>query len=785
MILLPAGLGWMRAMAAPAEAASWAIVGVTNTGAIGSGNVTLTEPAGAAAGDLLVAMIGYRDSAPFTLPSGWALVAAQQSSGDLNTTDGVGSAVMAYIVRGASAPDLTFTRSGGNIAIGALGAYRGNHASPYDTGSANTLAVSSFTATTGGITTSGSNELIVAMLGMADAGGAGASAFDATDPGAASGAVDTTTAPAVGAWTMRHTSHSTVGADGGVAFADAVRATAGATGTIQSTYSLTGRHAMVAAAFKPAQGAAPAANTDPFDTDTLSQYVAYQDAGSDWSISGGKLQGGTASQSILARGGVSFADGEVSCVITHANDAGLALRLQDVNNYYLLVIKDESSTSGSGAGTVVIYKRIAGTYTQIGVSAGIAFTRGTAHTVTFRAVGTLLEADFDGVNKLSVTDSSITAAGLCGPRGNGSGNNTYDSLTWPDVHRYWRVHITANDGNTSFIGFTEIELRAAPAGADQTKSQSTFGAASASSAINTDNRASNVVDGSTVDGWLSSTGTFPQWWQYDCGNAGHTGGGAPNAPTIAVKQIAITGSWNAPDASPKDFTLQWSDNGSDWTTALTVAGQAGWTGASDVRVFSLPVLGGVYWNPGAKAAELTLSAADATATRSTTSNGGWRSVRGLTSHSTGKWYAEVANDANGSSNGSMMFGVGNASANTNSYPGSSDDNSCGIQANNMTNLSTYRNGSQTAQGNGTNAIGVGGRAMVAYDAATGKVWLGSNGVWFGGGDPATGTAPAYTFTAGTALFLMLGEQWAPQQCTLKNNAGENAYAIPAGFAMWG
>lgn len=530
---------------------------------------------------------------------------------------------------------------------------------------------------------------------------------------------------------------------------------------------------------------APAANTDPFDTDTLSQYVAYEDAGSSWSISGGKLLGGTASQSILARGGVSFVDGEVSCVITHANDAGLALRLQDVNNYYLLVVKDESSTSGSGAGTVVIYKRVAGTYTQIGVSAGIAFTRGTSHTVTFRAVGSTLEADFDGVNKLSVIDSAITTRGLCGPRGNGSGPNTFDSLTWPDVHRYWRVHITANDGNTSFIGFTEIELRAAPAGADQTKSQSTFGAASASSAINTDNRASNVVDGSTVDGWLSSTGTFPQWWQYDCGHAGHTGGGAPNAPTIAVKQIAITGSWNAPDASPKDFTLQWSDNGSDWTTALTVAGQAGWTGASDVRVFSLPVEGGAYWNPSAKAAELTLSAADATATRSATSNGGWRSVRGLTSHSTGKWYAEVANDANGSSNGSMMFGVGNASADVNSYPGGSDDNSCGIQANNTTNLSTYRGGVQTAQGNGTNAIGVGGRAMVAYDAATGKVWLGSNGVWFGGGDPATGSNPTYTFTAGTALFLMLGEQWAPQQGTLKNNAGENAYAIPSGFAMWG
>lgn len=254
MMILPAGMGGVGFIRPPegGGGAEWSIVGVTNTAAVGSGNVTLTEPAGVVAGDLLVAMIGYRDSVPFTLPAGWGLVATQQSSGDLFTTDGIGSAVMAYIVRGSAPPPLTFTRGGGNIAIGALGAYRGNHASPYDAGSANTLAASSFTASTGGVTTSVGGELIVAMLGMADAGGAGASAFDATDPGAASGAVDTTTAPAAGAWTMRHTSHSTVGVDGGVAFADAVRATAGATGTIQCTYSLTGRHAMVAAAFKPA-----------------------------------------------------------------------------------------------------------------------------------------------------------------------------------------------------------------------------------------------------------------------------------------------------------------------------------------------------------------------------------------------------------------------------------------------------------------------------------------------------------------------------------------------------
>lgn len=155
------------------------------------------------------------------------------------------------------------------------------------------------------------------------------------------------------------------------------------------------------------------------------------------------------------------------------------------------------------------------------------------------------------------------------------------------AHRYWRIYITANDGDSSYIGFSEIELRATVGGADQTLGQAFDGAASASSQINTDNHPRNAVDGSaTTSGWLSSSATFPQWWKYDCGNAGHTGGGGSS--TIAVAQITIAGSWNVPGASPKDFTLQWSDNNADWTTVLTVTGQTGWTGGSDVRTFNVP-----------------------------------------------------------------------------------------------------------------------------------------------------------------------------------------------------
>lgn len=47
------------------------------------------------------------------------------------------------------------------------------------------------------------------------------------------------------------------------------------------------------------------------------------------------------------------------------------------------------------------------------------------------------------------------------------------------------------------------------------------------------------------------------------------------------------GSSTTNSASPRDFQLQWSDNGTSWTNALTVTGQTGWSGG-DVRTFAVP-----------------------------------------------------------------------------------------------------------------------------------------------------------------------------------------------------
>lgn len=216
---------------------AWSFIAASTPVSSASGNLVLTEPAGAAAGHLLTAVIAYRGATALTLPAGWALVATQQSAGNTTAfnTASTSSILMAYIVRGASAPDLTFTRTGGSLAQGAVTAYSGGAATPYDTGNSDTLAVASTSVTLAGITTTEAGELIV--IGGSGARSGTFSAWAATDPASLTERVDANvaTSPSVG-----------------LGISDAVRTTAGATGTLRYTQSSSAQHAIVAGAFKVA-----------------------------------------------------------------------------------------------------------------------------------------------------------------------------------------------------------------------------------------------------------------------------------------------------------------------------------------------------------------------------------------------------------------------------------------------------------------------------------------------------------------------------------------------------
>ncbi|MBP6912589.1 MAG: Ig-like domain-containing protein [Candidatus Pacebacteria bacterium] len=101
---------------------------------------------------------------------------------------------------------------------------------------------------------------------------------------------------------------------------------------------------------------------------------------------------------------VNFAGGDSSYT------RSMGLRVQDSNNMYLLRY---------GGSTMIMYKRVSGAWSTIGTAAGVSLAGNInspyiGETVSFSAVGTTLTAKVNGVTKLTVTDSSITATGKAG-----------------------------------------------------------------------------------------------------------------------------------------------------------------------------------------------------------------------------------------------------------------------------------------------------------------------------------------------------------------------------------
>lgn len=141
-------------------------------------------------------------------------------------------------------------------------------------------------------------------------------------------------------------------------------------------------------------------------------------------------------------------------------------------------------------------------------------------------------------------------------------------------HAYWRFNISAalSGGYTSVAG---LEFRATIGGADQCFG----GTALADSYYGTGYEPANAFDHDNETVWASSN-IFPHWCGYHF----------PAPVTVAEAAIIATPS-SYGDGSrfecPKDFTIEYSDDGSAWTVAQTVTGQVGW-GFNEERAFTVP-----------------------------------------------------------------------------------------------------------------------------------------------------------------------------------------------------
>lgn len=195
--------------------------------------------------------------------------------------------------------------------------------------------------------------------------------------------------------------------------------------------------------------------------------------------------------------------------------------------------------------------------------------------------------------------------------------------------------------------------------------------------------------------------------------------------------------------------------------------RAGLQVIEDQLVIALAAAGS-YWNPADAGVFVTLSNGD----RDITGNGGTASaVRSVTSHATGKYYAEVQFDGTGD-----LFGIANAAFPISSagYLGEDAD---GLGYNGFDGT-INENGAAPSYGSATSA---GDKVSIAVDINGSLVYFAVNGVWQNSADPAAGTG-GYSFGVTGPLYLAATPG---DMSLLATSSADFTYTPPSGFSAWG
>ena len=185
----------------------------------------------------------------------------------------------------------------------------------------------------------------------------------------------------------------------------------------------------------------------------------------------------------------------------------------------------------------------------------------------------------------------------------------------PAGYRYHRLVTTANNSRST-INIAEMELRQSVGGAnaatggtatagselgtegDFTASKAfdsdagtfwssvevdTAPTASASSTFSASYDPSKAFDGDPDTFWSAATGVTSAWIR------------AQYSGLITFTSYSVRARHDANNGTPKDWTLEYSDDGSSWETAHTVTNETGWADGEQ-RAFSNPYAGAhEYW----------------------------------------------------------------------------------------------------------------------------------------------------------------------------------------------
>jgi hypothetical protein len=140
------------------------------------------------------------------------------------------------------------------------------------------------------------------------------------------------------------------------------------------------------------------------------------------------------------------------------------------------------------------------------------------------------------------------------------------------AHTYWRINVTANAGDTNYLAIAEVEMRATVGGADEC-SGGTATASSSSAGFEAD----KAFDNDAATRWSTPTpGMTTGWLQYQF------------ASPVDVTEYTIQAHPSTPARSPKNWTLEYSDDGTDWTVTDTRTNEANWADG-ETRVLEVGV----------------------------------------------------------------------------------------------------------------------------------------------------------------------------------------------------
>lgn len=138
-------------------------------------------------------------------------------------------------------------------------------------------------------------------------------------------------------------------------------------------------------------------------------------------------------------------------------------------------------------------------------------------------------------------------------------------------HRYWRINCTATNHATHF-DIAEIELRSVSAGADETETGGVAISCHDTGGFEDD----KAFDSSSLTTWYVNLGSFalPHYIGWDFNAYGNEKN---------ITQVFLTSFTGA--EMVKDFDVQYSDDGSTWTTKWSETNQTGWANA-EARTFT-------------------------------------------------------------------------------------------------------------------------------------------------------------------------------------------------------